>query len=97
MDTINNQTTIKQSFRVAARQYDGKSVIVVIDEKKVHVLNPLGSRVWQMADGRSIGEIIDLLAPEYDVTIEQLSSDVLAFVSELHKLGALDLGTQSSK
>lgn len=97
MESFNRETTIKQAFRVAARQYDGKAVVVVIDEKKVHVLNPLGTRIWDMADGRTLGEIIDLIAPEYDVTLEQLSRDVFAFADELHKLGALDIDTKGTK
>jgi len=70
---------------------DGKAVVIVIDTQKLHVLNPVGSRVWELADGRSVKDIVDVITREFAVDRARALSDVGSFVEELRALGALDV------
>jgi hypothetical protein len=77
--------------RIAARVVDGKALIVVIDQRQLHTLNAVGTRVWELCDGRSVGAIADAIAAEFEVDRETALRDVLGFVEQLRALGALDV------
>ena len=57
---------------------------------QLNVLNELGARVWDLADGsRSVGDIVSVVCEEYDVAREHAEADTLAFVAELQGKGLL--------
>ena len=56
----------------------------------VRVLNEVGARIWSLADGRTLGDILDVLVNEYEVERTQLRVDAEAFLSELEGRGLLD-------
>lgn len=54
--------------QTASRVFSGEAVIITPAENKVRMLNPVGSRIWELADGtRTIAQIVDVLTDEYDV------------------------------
>lgn len=70
--------------QVAARIIDGEAVILLPENVQVKVLNVVGSRIWELADGtRSVGEITKIIVAEYDVTAQQAERDVNEFIQEL--------------
>lgn len=91
--TLAEDTAVAQDDRTAARVVDGRAVVIVIDERKLHTLNDVGTRIWQLADGRTIGEIAECLTREFDVTREKAVADTCRFVGELHAVGALRVGS----
>ncbi len=82
---------INQSSRTASRVVDGRAVVVVIDEQALHTLNDVGTYVWSRADGRSVSAIVEELVEEYDVERPRATEDVMQFVEQLVRLGALDV------
>ncbi len=89
--TLTPNVAIAQSARTASRVIDGRAVVVVIDEQRLHTLNPVGTYVWDRADGRSIAAIVDELVREFEVDIDRATSDVLQFVEQLVRAGAIDI------
>jgi hypothetical protein len=81
----------RQSPRIAARVVDGKALIVVIDHKQLHTLNEVGTRVWELCDGRSVAAIAQALQAEFAVDEATALRDVQQFVQQLQAIGALDL------
>jgi GeoRSP system PqqD family protein len=81
----------RRNPRVAARVVDGKALIVVIDQRKLHTLNEVGTRVWELCDGRELSEIVRSVVDEFDVDEPSAERDVRAFVKQLSELGALEL------
>jgi hypothetical protein len=79
---------LSQNMRTACRIIDGKAVVITIDENQVHVLNAVGTRVWQLADGRSLDAIIDQVVAEFEVERERAARDVCRFAAELVAVGA---------
>lgn len=74
--------------RLAARVIDGRAVVVVIDSRRIHTLNEVGTRVFELLDGRPVGAVADVIVQEFEVTREQALSDIGVFVEELVGAGA---------
>jgi len=76
--------------RTASRVIEGEAVIVVPEEDIVKVLNDVGSRIWELADGtRTVNEIGVLIHEEYEVSLEQAEQDTREFVEELIESGMM--------
>src|SRR5688500_11270253 len=69
----------------------GEELVLLDYEGEVYYgLDPVGARIWELlAAGRTLGEIIDTLLAEYDVTRDQLAADVERVVGELESNGLL--------
>ena len=52
--TLDPRTIIRQAERTASRVIDGRAVVIVLDAQTLHTLNAVGTRVWELADGRSL-------------------------------------------
>lgn len=87
---------VRQGGRTASRMIDGKAVVVVIDAQRMHVLNPVGARVWELCDGRSVGSIAEHITREFAIDGETALRDVVRFVSELNDVGAVQLSAEPS-
>ena len=94
--SIDETTTVAQAQRTAARVIEGKAVVVVIDDQVLHSLNAVGTFIWERADGRTVGAIVDALAQEFDVDRTTAKSDALRFLRELVEAGAVELGGSSA-
>ena len=81
---------VHQSERTACRVVEGKAMVITIDSNKLHVLNSVATRVWELADGRPMTELVDDIVNEFEVDRRTASADVEKFVVELLGLGALE-------
>ncbi len=84
-------STVRQNDRTAARRVGEKTLVVVIDTNHLHKLNQTGGRVWDLCDGRTVGEVAECLAEEYALPMSDAERDVRAFVHALHGAGAVIL------
>lgn len=91
MTELGEDLRICQSERTAARVIEGRGVVIVIDQQKLHTLNEVGTRVWELADGRALSEIVDAVTAEFEVERAQALDDVRKFVEEMCGLGAIEL------
>lgn len=58
--------------------------VILIISGMMHQLNFVGARIWSLCDGtRSEGDLIALLAAEFEVDPAELASDVNEFVIDL--------------
>jgi len=81
---------VEQSPRTAARVVDGHALVIVIDDRRLHSLNGVGTRVWELADGsKTIGQIADEIVREFDVTRDVALEHTIEFVQQLMSIGAL--------
>ena len=70
----------------AARNYDGKALIVVPELGEYNILNPLGTQVWGLIDGtRGIDDIVQAIVSEYEAERERVEADVREFIADLRK------------
>jgi hypothetical protein len=76
--------------QTASRVFSGEAVIISPTENVVRMLNPVGSRVWELADGtRTVEDISVVLTTEFEVDLPQARASVAAFVEELTGKGLL--------
>ena len=75
---------LTRSPQTAWRLIEGEAVILAMDTKVFRGLNAVGSRVWELIDGRrSVDEIGAAIANEFEVAPDVAARDVSAFVGEL--------------
>ena len=68
----------------AWRVIEGEAVILSMDSKVLRGLNPVGSRIWELIDGRrSVEEIVGAIVKEFDVEPARAGEDVRSFVQEV--------------
>ncbi len=87
------QQRLRQAERTASRIIEGKAVVITIDNNQLHTLNPVGTRVWELLDGRSLAEVVDAIVVEFEVQRSQAALDVERFVRELLSLGAVEIAS----
>lgn len=81
---FSDDTIVRRTASALWRPFDHETAVILPSASAVRVLNEVGARVWELADGRTFVEIIDILVNEYDVERTQLRLDAAAFLSELH-------------
>jgi len=75
---------LSKNAATAWRVIEGEAVILSLDSKVFRGLNAVGSRVWELIDGRrSVDEIVTRIVAEFEVTPEVAARDVGAFVDQL--------------
>lgn len=75
---------VSKSSATAWRIIEGEAVIISLDTKIFRGLNAVGSRVWELIDGRrSVDEIVTQIVIEFEVAPEIAARDVGAFVAQL--------------
>jgi hypothetical protein len=80
----------QQAPNVVSRQIEDEVVLVHPLQGKVRVLNAVGARVWELADGhRTVAEIAQTITAEYDVELPCAQVDVTAFCDDLAQAGVL--------
>jgi hypothetical protein len=75
----------------ASRVTQGEALVVLAEQRELHRLNAVGTRVWELCDGRSVGAIVNAIVAEFEVDPPLAQADVLAFLEQLLGLGALRL------
>ena len=74
----------------AWRVIAGEAVVLALDSKTLRGLNPAGSRVWELIDGRrSTEEIAAQLVEEFEVDPARAREEVETFVRQLLSNGLL--------
>jgi hypothetical protein len=70
--------------RTASRLVDGEAVIILPEEGVVRMLNQVGSRIWDLADGtRPVRDIAETIYGEFDVEREQARKEVVEFIQQM--------------
>lgn len=80
----------RRSPTVVSRLLDDEAVLVHPVQGKVRVLNPVGARVWELADGqRTLTAIVEAIAAEYQADPARVEIDVATFCEDLAQRGVL--------
>ena len=90
---FNDQTVVRRTQSALSRAFDHELAVILPSASAVRVLNEVGARIWSLADGRTLGEILDVLVNEYEVERTQLRVDAEVFLSELEGRGLLEAST----
>jgi hypothetical protein len=87
---FSDETVIQRTPTALSRAFEHEVAIILPTASAVRVLNEVGARIWALADGRTLSQILDVLVNEYNVERTQLRVDAEAFLSELQGRGLLE-------
>jgi hypothetical protein len=90
---LSGSECLEQCERTACRVIDGKAVVITIDRNQLHVLNGVGTRVWELMDGRPLSAIVRAIVEEFEVDPGRAALDVRAFAQRLLAVGAARMAT----
>lgn len=92
-NSIDPDTTIfAKTDRSVARIVDGEAVVVEPGDGLVTIVNAVGTRIWDLLDGRrTVREIAGRVAGDYDVSRDQALADTLEFLRDLREKGLIDI------
>ena len=80
------------SSEVLSQEVSGETVLLDLEGESYFGLNEVATRIWQLLQsGQSIGEILDTLEDEYDVSRGQLEIDAGELLDKLKKAGLVTL------
>jgi Coenzyme PQQ synthesis protein D (PqqD) len=89
---INRSTRVEATKEVAAADLQDEAVILNLKDGVYYGLNPVGARIWELVqEPRTVGEIADAIASEYDVEADRAEGDVVGLVRDLAESGLVDL------
>jgi len=89
---LSGSSVPRKSERIAARAVDGKAVVVVLDARKLHTLNAVGTRVFELCDGtRDVSTIATQIAAEFQVEAGVAERDAIEFLMRLIAEGAVEI------
>ena len=82
---------------VVSRKIADEVILVPIrknvgDLESIYTLDEIGAKIWELVDGkRKMKEIKNVLLEEFDVTEEQVVSDMKDFIGQLEVMGGIKL------
>ena len=78
-----DQVVVKTPDTVS-RIIEKEAVIILPAHGQVKVVNEVGARLWELADGtRTVADMVDILCEEYAVMREQAEEDALEFIQRM--------------
>ena len=87
---MNLDTTLTVPPQVMSRLVGDETVLLDLASGIYFGVDGVGQRIWEaVADGKKLGETVDIIVAEYDVDREQATADVLHFAETLVKRGLL--------
>ena len=77
---------------VMGKIIDSEAVIILTNQGQVKVLNEVGARIWELADGyRKISDIVKIVSDEFDANLGMIEEDTLDFIDQLVSKGMLTI------
>lgn len=78
---------------VLHQELGGETVLLNLSNENYFGLDEVGTRVWQLlGETHSANAVVTRLIKEYDVSAEQLRTDVARLITELVTAGLVSLG-----
>ncbi|MCR4745730.1 MAG: lasso peptide biosynthesis PqqD family chaperone [Lachnospiraceae bacterium] len=86
---LNSVVKLKKTVSVA--DLSGEKAMIDFETGKYYLIKGTGNDIWDMIQEEiSVGEIVDRLLEEYDVTREKCTESVFNFLENLRTKGFID-------
>ncbi len=86
---LSNDVRFMRNQEVVSRKIQGELILVPIrsgvgDLNSLYTLNPVGSVLWDfMNEGHTVGEMVQRICEEFEVTKTQAQQDIETFLGSL--------------
>jgi len=78
--------------QTASRVMAGEAIVLTPMDSRIYTFNETGTRIWELlADSPRVGELIQKIHEEFNVTSQQAKQNVIAFVRNLLDRGLVTL------
>lgn len=75
---------------VLVTELDGEVCMMSVDSGKYYGLNSVGSRIWELAQGKiSVREVINVLMAEFEVDEETCMEQTISYIKNLVNEGLM--------
>ena len=75
---------------LVAADMDGDMVMMSIEHGTYFGLTGIAPQIWEaLEQPKSVGELVQELLPQFDVSADVLRSDIDAFLNDMHQNGLL--------
>jgi hypothetical protein len=83
---IDPNIKVQRTERATSRRLEnGSSVLLHLDTALYFGLNEVGAAIWDLADGRTVAEVVEGLRAQLDDPPEDLIVDVVEFLEALEE------------
>jgi len=73
----------RRNKQILDGELDDNQVMMHLEKSKYFGLNPVGKRIWELIEQpKSYDELIQILLTEYEVSAEQCTQEVQAFLNK---------------
>ena len=88
---ISDDRVYTVSKDVLFQEVSGETVLLDLASEQYFGLDEVGTRIWALLnEGRSVGEMVEILLGEYAVGREQLEADVRELLGALMDAGLIE-------
>lgn len=95
--TLHQNDRPLQNPRTTSRAFDDEAVVIDPTTNVARMLNGVGTRIWELADGHhTIADIATILEVEYAVSALEALLNVTSFVEELVRRELVTVASPSS-
>ena len=78
-----------------SRTVDGEAIVITPENRTIHVLNNVGTKIWELVkEKKKIEDIVEQIRQEFKMDQGLVRKDVLEFVEKLHKKQMLEVTPQ---
>lgn len=88
---MDKSTKIILKKKLSVTELSGEKVMLDFETGKYFLIKGTGNDIWDLIqEETTVGEIIDKLMQEYDVTPQECEASVIEFLEKLQKYGFLN-------
>ena len=89
---VDETTRPRRSSGAHYRELDDHVVILDLDSSVYSTLNPVGSLIWNEADGNlTVAQLVDIVVEVFDVSHETATDDTIQFVEAMAAEGLFEV------
>ncbi len=87
---MNTQLPARNDEKIAWRIVDHQAVVLSLEDKQIRGLNPVGTRIWELIDGKTtFDQIARIISREFDISPAQAMQDTQEFINQLVEKGLI--------
>lgn len=91
MNSSTPKTLYKRNADILTANVDNEVVMMGVQAGSYYGIGGTGTMIWELlAEPKSLDELIDRIAADYDVAREQCASDISTFVKKLLALNLIE-------
>ena len=81
----------RQNLHAAASVIAGEAAVLTPSDSRLHLLDPVATRVWELCEGVTLESLVTELMKEFDGEAAEIARDVESLLKEFQALGVVEV------